>query len=106
MYLGRIVEKQEIDALSANAENPYTHAPIAFVPTREPRPSVPDAHLGVEFPSPIDPPSGWTFYTSRRHATDVCGQRAPRRIARSSDAFVGRRIHGEMQPVSLKSGAA
>ncbi len=106
MYLGRIVEERETDALFTKAEHPYTQALLASVLTPEPRLGIPDSHLGIEFPNPIDPPSGCTFHPRCPHATDACGIRAPRQIQREDGAFVECHIYDEDEAVTIKPEAA
>lgn len=106
MYLGRIVEERETDALFTTAEHPYTHALLASVLTPEPRLGIPDSQLGIEFPNPIEPPSGCTFHPRCPHATDACGIRAPRQIPREDGAFVECHIYDDDEAVTRKSEAA
>ncbi len=106
MYLGRIVEERETDALFTKAEHPYTQALLASVLTPEPRLGIPDSHLGIEFPNPIDPPSGCTFHPRCPHATDACGIRAPRQIPREDGAFVECHIYDDDEAVTIKPEAA
>jgi peptide/nickel transport system ATP-binding protein len=87
MYLGRIVEEKETDALFRHAEHPYTQALLASVLTPEPGLGIPDAQLGVEFPNPIDPPSGCTFHPRCPHAVELCAEKAPRPVARGLGGF-------------------
>jgi len=77
MYLGRIVEEAETKALFANPRHPYTHALLASVLTPEPQLGLPETHLGIAYPNPIDPPSGCTFHPRCPQATDVCKQARP-----------------------------
>ncbi len=106
MYLGRIVEERETDALFTKAEHPYTQALLASVLTPEPRLGIPDSHLGIEFPNPIDPPSGCTFHPRCPHAADACGIRAPRQIPREDGAFVECHIYDDDEAVTTKPEAA
>ncbi len=77
MYLGRIVEEAETKALFANPRHPYTHALLASVLTPEPQMGLPETHLGIAYPNPIDPPSGCTFHPRCPQVTDVCKQTRP-----------------------------
>jgi peptide/nickel transport system ATP-binding protein len=75
MYLGRIVEYAETDTLFKQPCHPYTHALLKSVMTPEPRLGVPETHLGIVYPNPIDPPSGCTFHPrctrSKKRCTDT-----------------------------------
>jgi peptide/nickel transport system ATP-binding protein len=78
MYLGRIVEEATTDAIFARARHPYTEALLQSVLTPEPGLGVPDSHLGLVFPNPVDPPPGCTFHPRCAKAMPVCSQRRPR----------------------------
>ena len=77
MYLGRIVEEAETKTLFANPRHPYTNALLASVLTPEPHLGLPETHLGIEYPNPIDPPSGCTFHPRCPKATEACKQTRP-----------------------------
>jgi peptide/nickel transport system ATP-binding protein len=77
MYLGRIVEEAETGALFAHPRHPYTHALLASVLTPEPNLGLPETHLGIAYPNPIDPPSGCTFHPRCPKATQECKQNRP-----------------------------
>ena len=77
MYLGRIVEAAETRQLFANPRHPYTQALLASVLTPEPGLGLPETHLGLEYPNPIDPPSGCTFHPRCPKATELCSNEPP-----------------------------
>jgi len=77
MYLGRIVEEAETKTLFANPRHPYTNALLASVLTPEPQLGLPETHLGIAYPNPIDPPSGCTFHPRCPKATQTCKQTRP-----------------------------
>jgi peptide/nickel transport system ATP-binding protein len=106
MYLGRIVEEKETEALVRRAEHPYTQALLASVLTPEPSLGIPDAQLGVEFPNPMDPPAGCTFHPRCPHAAPLCAQKAPRPVPRGPAAFVECHLYDEAESASFKSAAA
>jgi len=56
MYLGRIVERNETDALFRTPRHPYTQALLASVLTPEPGRGVPDVGLGDVMPDPANIP--------------------------------------------------
>jgi len=84
MYLGRIVELAETDALFARPRHPYTEALIASVPGVNGASGV----LQGEPPSPVAPPSGCPFHPRCPYAQPVCSTERPplRRIAEGSAA--------------------
>ena len=77
MYLGRIVEENETEALFRTPRHPYTRALLLSVLTPEPGLGVPDAHLGTIFPNPLDPPAGCPFHPRCPDAMPHCAERAP-----------------------------
>jgi peptide/nickel transport system ATP-binding protein len=62
MYLGRIVEAADREAIFARPRHPYTRALLESVLTPEPGLGVPDTGLGLAFPNPLDPPPGCAFH--------------------------------------------
>jgi oligopeptide/dipeptide ABC transporter ATP-binding protein len=76
MYLGRIVEQGQRDALFADARHPYTRALLAAAPRlyqgRLPRPEVTG-----EPPSPVDIPPGCRFHPRCSMAQDICVRKDP-----------------------------
>jgi peptide/nickel transport system ATP-binding protein len=77
MYLGRIVEENETEALFRAPRHPYTRALLLSVLTPEPGLGVPDVHLGTTFPNPLDPPAGCPFHPRCPDAMPHCAERAP-----------------------------
>jgi oligopeptide/dipeptide ABC transporter ATP-binding protein len=73
MYLGRIVELADTDALFARPRHPYTEALIASVPGIGGAEGV----LQGEPPSPVSPPSGCPFHPRCRYAQPVCSTDRP-----------------------------
>ncbi len=78
MYLGRIVEEAETKDLFEYPRHPYTQALLASVLTPEPDKGLPETHLGIAYPNPIDPPSGCTFHPRCPKAMDRCPREAPK----------------------------
>jgi len=79
MYLGKIVELADNDALYDNPKHPYTRALLASIPIADPvvaRKRHPEEMQG-EIPSPIDMPSGCRFRTRCPLATDRCAAEEP-----------------------------
>jgi peptide/nickel transport system ATP-binding protein len=78
MYLGRIVEEAETSALLKRPRHPYTRALLASVLTPKPGLGLPETHLGIAYPNPIDPPAGCTFHPRCPKADDTCASVVPR----------------------------
>jgi oligopeptide transport system ATP-binding protein len=79
LYLGRIVELADGDAIYNDPKHPYTRALLTAVPIPDPRKArqrTIDGLLG-EIPSPINPPSGCTFRTRCSFAQAGCAEQRP-----------------------------
>jgi peptide/nickel transport system ATP-binding protein len=79
MYLGKLCEVADPDAIYSAPAHHYTSALLASVPVADPsvRPGlVPDALRG-EPPSPLDPPSGCRFRTRCPRAEERCAEEEP-----------------------------
>ena len=83
MYLGRIVEKGKARELFDNPSHPYTQALLASVLTPDPDLGLPELHLGIEYPNPIDPPSGCAFHPRCVKKQAKCAMTAPEPIIKS-----------------------
>jgi oligopeptide/dipeptide ABC transporter ATP-binding protein len=62
MYLGKIVETGEAEAVLANPRHPYTQALISAIPRPDPTTKALRIILPGEPPSPTNPPSGCRFH--------------------------------------------
>lgn len=81
MYLGRIVERNETDALFRAPRHPYTQALLRSVLTPEPGRGVPDIGLGDAMPDPANIPPGCRFNPRCRVAIARCRSVAPTPMA-------------------------
>ena len=77
MYLGRIVELADADAIYESPRHPYTQALLAAVPVPDPRRPRSAETLEGDVPSPSDPPPGCPFQTRCRFAVDLCRREVP-----------------------------
>ena len=99
MYLGKMCEISDPDALYAAPAHPYTRALLSAIPLPDPSAPLDTAnHLGGELPSPINPPSGCRFRTRCDRAQDLCAQVEPQMRHVSGEQFVA--CHFPLQDVS------
>jgi len=87
LYLGRVMEVADRDAIYENPRHPYTQMLIAAVPIPDPE-IARRLQLEVvrgELPSPLSSPSGCPFRTRCVHAIDRCARETPalRRVGAS-----------------------
>jgi peptide/nickel transport system ATP-binding protein len=79
MYLGRVMEVADRDAIYARPLHPYTKALLDAAPVPDPaveRARAPRA-LGGELPSPLNPPTGCVFHTRCPLADETCRREVP-----------------------------
>ena len=72
MYVGRIVELAETEALYTKPLHPYTEALLSAAPTPEPGVVSSRIVLEREIADPANPPPGCAFHPRCRYATDAC----------------------------------
>jgi len=77
MYLGKVAELGEGEAVFSRPAHPYTAALLASMPTMDPDRRTEEAALSGDPPNPIDPPSGCRFHTRCALAEPVCARSVP-----------------------------
>jgi peptide/nickel transport system ATP-binding protein len=77
MYVGRIVELAETEALFTAPKHPYTAALLSAVPEPDPRARSKRIILQGEVANPAAPPAGCYFHPRCPHAIDRCRTEAP-----------------------------
>ena len=90
MYLGKIVEMADSNELHHHPQHPYTVSLLSAVPMPDPK-RAREAHrivLQGDVPSPMHLPSGCSFRTRCRFATEKCAQECPKMREVSPGHFV------------------
>ncbi len=77
MYLGKIVEMGEAQALFERPRHPYTEALLSAIPIADPDHRTERIVLAGDVPSPSDPPPGCKFHPRCRYAQPICSQQEP-----------------------------
>jgi oligopeptide transport system ATP-binding protein len=77
MYLGRLVELADSDALYEKPKHPYTQALLSAVPIPDPEHQQEKQVLSGDLPSPANPPKGCAFHTRCSACMDICKTTRP-----------------------------
>jgi oligopeptide transport system ATP-binding protein len=77
MYLGKIVELAQKEALYERAKHPYSRALLAAIPIPDPTVKRERLALEGEVPSPMNPPSGCRFHPRCPEAQESCRAEEP-----------------------------
>ena len=72
MYLGKIVEMGETEAVLQQPKHPYTQALLSAVPVPDPTVSRPPVRIAGGISTPLDPPPRCRFYSRCPIADDFC----------------------------------
>jgi len=94
MYLGKIVERAQVDELFANPLHPYTVALLSSVPIPDPTAKAEHTPLEGDMPSPINPPSGCRFNTRCPRVMQQCREIEPVLEGRPAGHFVACHLYG------------
>jgi peptide/nickel transport system ATP-binding protein len=85
MYLGRVVEAGEAEAIFRRPHHPYTRALLRAMPSMDPDRRTDVSPLTGDPPNPINPPSGCRFRTRCAFAEAVCARVPPTLAAIGND---------------------
>ncbi|WP_395108066.1 ABC transporter ATP-binding protein [Actinomadura sp. SCN-SB] len=77
MYLGKVCEFGEPEAVYENPAHPYTRVLLDSVPSADSPDGFAGPALEGDVPSPLSPPSGCRFRTRCPRARDLCAEREP-----------------------------
>ncbi len=107
MYLGKLCEVSEPDAMFSQPAHPYTEVLLAAIPHPDPEAELGTERIGGELPSPMDPPSGCRFRTRCPLAAERCAAEEPemREIAPGRFVACHTPLFGEEAPVRVDLAA-
>jgi peptide/nickel transport system ATP-binding protein len=101
MYLGKVCEIGDADAVFGTPAHPYTRALLAAVPDGSTIVDDVEANISTELPSPMSPPAGCRFNTRCPRAEERCRVEEPgvRQIGR--DHFVACHFPAAAAPAAV-----
>lgn len=88
MYLGKIVEMSDSDALFEEPLHPYTQALLSAVPVANPRYKKARIVLQGDVPSPVNTPPGCVFSVRCRQCMKICNEKEPELLEVASGRYV------------------
>lgn len=97
MYVGKMVELAETEALYYSPKHPYTEALMAAVPKPDPRRRDRPIKLPGEVASPANPPSGCYFHPRCRYAKDICAKESPKLLEVEPGHYSACHFAGELK---------
>ena len=97
MYLGRIVEIGDTQAVFSNPRHPYTKALLGSIPSPDLDDDGEEIVLVGEVPSAIEVPSGCSFHTRCPFAYGKCSVRRPELLTASDEQLVACHLVEEIE---------
>jgi len=85
MYLGKVVEIGDVEAVYGNPHHPYTRALLSAMPSMDPDRRSHEPPLTGDPPNLINPPSGCRFRTRCVYAESVCATKVPELYAEPAE---------------------
>ncbi|MEM3623237.1 MAG: ABC transporter ATP-binding protein [Candidatus Bathyarchaeia archaeon] len=96
MYLGKIMEKGNVEQVINEPLHPYTQALLNAVPVPDPAAKRSETIIKGEIPSPINPPSGCRFHTRCPLIIgDVCRKTEPKLVDIGKDHYVACHLYNK-----------
>ncbi len=89
MYLGKMAEIADTDALFDNPKHPYTKALLSAIPVADPDVETNRIPLTGDVPSPANAPSGCYFHPRCPEVKSDCSVHHPELIDKGKEHFVG-----------------
>ena len=89
MYLGKVMEISESEALFNNPRHPYTRALLSAIPTIDFDNPKEKIILQGDVPTPLDPPTGCPFHTRCPFAIEACKETVPNVVPLEEDSNHG-----------------
>ncbi|WP_353893093.1 oligopeptide/dipeptide ABC transporter ATP-binding protein [Proteinivorax hydrogeniformans] len=93
MYLGKIVELADYNAIFKRPLHPYTQALLSAIPIPKVDVEQKMIILEGEVPSPVNPPAGCRFYGRCRHRMEICKDTNPTLTEVEKERFVSCHLH-------------
>ena len=103
MYLGKIVELAETEALFLDPKHPYTEALMSAVPVPDPDYESEQILLEGDVPSPLNPPSGCYLHPRCLYAKDICRKESPAYRDLGEEHFVSCHFAGTLHLKPLRA---
>ena len=108
MYLGKLCEVSEPDAMFDEPAHPYTQLLLGAIPQPDPEAELGSGRITGELPSPMAPPSGCRFRTRCPHAAQRCIDEEPemRQIAPGRFVACHTPLVGDSAPERVEMASA